>query len=65
MTAASMLPDKPPSRVRHSWRCLTAGPYHDEERELPNGQTLVVTVCDQCNGSDLEHRIRTEQQEST
>lgn len=44
MTAASMLPDTPPPRVNHGWRCLAAGPYRDEQHELANGQTIVVTV---------------------
>jgi hypothetical protein len=29
-------------------------------RELPNGQALVVTVCEVCHGSDVLDRIRTE-----
>ena len=58
MTAASMLPDKPPPRVRHGWRCLAAGPYHDEPRELSDGRVLTVTVCESCQGSDVLDRIR-------
>ena len=58
MTAASMLPDKPPPRVRHGWRCLAAGPYRDEARTLSNGHALVVTVCESCQGSDVLDRIR-------
>jgi hypothetical protein len=58
MTAASMLPDTPPPRVKHGWRCKAAGPYRNEEHELSNGQTVVVTVCESCRGSDVTDRIR-------
>jgi hypothetical protein len=60
MTARSMLPDHPPPRVRHGWRCLAAGPYHDEDRELANGRVLTVTVCASCGGSDVLKRVRAE-----
>jgi hypothetical protein len=52
-------PPRPPNRVRHSWRCRV-GPYDEELRELPNRQALVVTVCEECGGTDLLDRIRTE-----
>jgi hypothetical protein len=62
MTARSMLPDTPPPRVRHGWRCLAAGPYHDEDRELPDREPLVVTVCESCGGDDLVDRLRAERE---
>jgi hypothetical protein len=60
MTARSMLPDHPPPRVRHGWRCLARGPYRDEERELSDGRVLTVTVCESCGGDDLTDRLRDE-----
>ena len=58
MTARSMLPDRPPPRVRHGWRCLAAGPYRDKERELADGRVLTVTVCQSCAGDDALDRVR-------
>jgi hypothetical protein len=60
MTATSMLPDTPSPRVKHGWRCLAAGPFHDEERELADGRVLTVTVCESCGGSDVLERVRAE-----
>jgi hypothetical protein len=65
MTAASMLPDTPPPRVKHGWRCLAAGPYRDEQHELANGQKIVVTVCTSCGGSDVTDRARAEREATT
>ena len=65
MTAASMLPDKPPSRVRHSWRCTRRGPVLKTVRTDPIGQARVCEQCVECGGSDLEHRLSAEREEST
>jgi hypothetical protein len=61
----SMLPDSAPPRIRHSWRCTRAGGLLDEERELPDGRVLTVTVCASCGGSDIEHRLRVEREGSS
>jgi hypothetical protein len=58
MTARSMLPDKPPSRVRHSWRCVKRGPLLETVRRLPTGEAVVVEQCGECQGSDLADRLR-------
>jgi len=65
MTAASMLPDTPPPRVKHGWRCLAVGPYRDEQHALGNGQTIVVTVCTSCGGSDVTDRAGAEREATT
>ena len=58
MTARSMLPDKPPSKVRHRWRCVKRGPLLETVRRLPTGEAVVVEQCDECQGSDLADRLR-------
>jgi hypothetical protein len=65
MTATSMLPDKPPSRVRHGWRCVKRGPLLETVRRLPTGEAVVVEQCGECQGTDLEHRLSAEREEST
>jgi hypothetical protein len=54
MTAASMLPDKPPSKVRHSW----SAPLAETVRRLPTGEAVVVEQCAECQGDDLAERVR-------
>jgi hypothetical protein len=36
------------SRAVDNRRCRRVGSYHEELRELPNRQALVVTVCEAC-----------------
>ena len=60
MTAATMQGSRPPSRVRHSWRCLRRGPLLETVRRLPNGEAVAVEQCAECQGDDLEHRLRVE-----
>jgi hypothetical protein len=56
--AQSMLPDRPPSRVRHSWRCVRRGPLLETVRRLPTGEAVVVEQCAECHGDDLADRLR-------
>ena len=58
MIAASMLPDKPPSRVRHSWRCVHRGPVVETIKRDVTGRAHVVEQCQECGHDDLEHRLR-------
>jgi hypothetical protein len=60
MTATSMLPDKPPSRVRHSWRCAKHGPLLETVKTDATGRAHVVEQCVECGGTDLTERLRTE-----
>jgi len=57
MTATSMLPDKPPSRVRHSWRCVKRGPLVETVRTDPTGRARVVEQCQECGHDDLAERV--------
>jgi hypothetical protein len=63
--ATSMLPDKLPSRVRHSWRCVRRGPLLETVRRLPTGEAVVVEQCGECHGDDLADRLRAEREGST
>jgi hypothetical protein len=56
-TPAPWQGDHPAPRIKHSWRCLAAGPYREETRETTNG-SLSVLVCVSCGGSDLADRVR-------
>jgi hypothetical protein len=58
MTARSMLPDKPPPKVRNSWRCVRRGPLVEVVRRLPSGDALVVLRCVECDATDLAERVR-------
>ena len=60
MTATSMLPDKPPSRVRHSWRCVKRGPLLESTRRDDNGVARVVERCAECGHDDLADRLSDE-----
>jgi hypothetical protein len=60
MTARSMLPDRPPSRVRHSWRCVRRGPLVETVKQDAAGHGHVVEQCQECGAHDLLDRIRTE-----
>ena len=65
MTAATMQGDRPPSRVRHTWRCVRRGPTVEVVRTDPTGRARVVAMCQECGGTDLLDRIHAERREST
>jgi hypothetical protein len=54
------LAERPPFRVRHTWRCHREGPYTEETRALAHGRVLVVIACVACGGSDLTDRVHAE-----
>jgi hypothetical protein len=58
MTTTTWQGDRPPSRVRHSWRCVKRGPLLETVRRLPTGEAVVVEQCGECQGSDLADRLR-------
>jgi hypothetical protein len=66
MTARSMLPEKPPSKVRHSWRCVPRGPTTEVVTTDATGRARVVEQCRTCGGTDIEeHRLRVEREEQS
>jgi hypothetical protein len=60
MTAKSMLPDRPPSRVKHSWRCVHRGPLLETVKTDATGRAHVCHQCVECGGDDLVDRVRAE-----
>jgi hypothetical protein len=52
--------DRPPSRVRHSWRCVRRGPLVETVKTDATGRGHVVEQCQECGADDLLDRIRTE-----
>ena len=56
----SMLPDRLPSRVKHSWRCVHRGPLVETTRRDATGVVRVVERCQECGGTDLVERVRAE-----
>jgi hypothetical protein len=62
MTSTSMLPDKPPSRVRHTWRCVKRGPLLETVKTDASGRAHVVEQCVECGGDDLAERVRAERE---
>jgi hypothetical protein len=65
MTATSMQGDRPPSRVRHGWRCVKRGPLFETVRTDATGRARVVEQCQECGHDDMTERIRAERQEHT
>jgi hypothetical protein len=57
---ATALAERPPFRVRHTWRCHREGPYAEQTRTLAHGRILVVIACAECGGSDLTDRVHAE-----
>ena len=53
MTAKSMLPDKPPSKVQRTWRCVKRGPLLETVKHDATGRAHVVEQCAECGGDDL------------
>jgi hypothetical protein len=51
-------PPRPPDRVRHSWRCTRSSPLMETVRADLNGRPHVVSLCVECDGHDLDARIR-------
>ena len=45
MTATSMQGDRPPSRVRHTWRCLRRGALVEVVKEDATGHARIVEQC--------------------
>jgi hypothetical protein len=60
MTATTMQGDRPPSKVRHGWRCAKRGPLVEAIRRDSTGRAHVVEECAECGGSDLLDRLRAE-----
>lgn len=58
MTATSMQGDKPPSKVRHSWRCSRQAPVVETMKPHPTtGQMIVVSQCQGCGCDDMDSRL--------
>jgi hypothetical protein len=62
MTATSMQGDRPPSRVRHTWRSLRRGALVETVTTDATGRAHVVQMCQECGGTDLLDRIRADRQ---
>jgi hypothetical protein len=62
MTATSMQGNRPPSKVRHGWRCLRRGPLVETIRRDVTGRAHAVEECVECGGTDLAERLRAERE---
>jgi hypothetical protein len=58
MTATTMQGDRPPSRVRHTWRCVKRGPLVEAIKRDITGRAHRVEQCVECGGTDLAERLR-------
>ena len=65
MTPAPWQGTRPPSRVRHTWRCTRRGALVETVKEDATGRARVVAMCQECGGSDVLDRIHAERREST
>ena len=59
MTAPTW-PPQPINRIRHGWRCTSTGPVVETIRADTAGRPHVVLMSVECDGHDLDARIRDE-----
>ena len=62
MTPAPWQGNRPPSRVRHGWRCVKRGPLLETVKTDATGRAHVVEMCVECGHDDLVDRVRTERE---
>jgi hypothetical protein len=55
-------PPRPPDRLRHSWRCTRRSPIVETIRRDPIGRAQIVAMCTECDGTDLDDRLRSERE---
>jgi hypothetical protein len=60
MTPAPWQGTRPPDRTRHGLRCVRRGPVVETVIADSTGRKRVVSQCQECGGTDLEHRLRAE-----
>jgi hypothetical protein len=60
MTESTIWPPIPADRVRHGWRCTRNGPIEETIRYASPGQPVIVSCCQECDGTDLAEWIRAE-----
>jgi len=55
----------PGPRIRHGWRCTRTGAVVETARQDVLGRGHVVSMCTECDGTDLVDRVRTEREATT
>ena len=53
-------PPRPADKVRHGWRCIRSSPLMETVRADLDGRPHVVLMCVECDGTDLDARVRDE-----